>query len=306
MPRAACCRRSARTGASTSRAQTLTKLVTTTIPAGTPFAFRVFGRMEDSCQSDLDVPLGPLNVQAVSAKIAALEAKNDAKTAIGASLEQVASDLRSVQGERLVILLTDGEETCGGDPAAAIEKLKKSGTTVRVNIVGFAIDDAKLAATFRHWADAGSGAYFDAQGAAALNEAMAQAMRPGFEVVDAQGAIVGEGLAGGEPVRVLPGNYTVTTGRSQDRTERHGEGEGKDDGEVLRNEARSRRSPCRAAGRLRSRGSAGPRRHCVFRRRHAAVQSDRRGEGRNIHSGRARQQWALESPGSRRRPTTCS
>jgi hypothetical protein len=95
---------------------------------------------------------------------------------IGASLEQVASDLRSVQGERLVILLTD---------------------------------DATLAATFRHWADAGSGAYFDAQGATALNEAMAKAMRPGFEVVDAQGAIVAEGLAGGEPVRVLPGNYTV-------------------------------------------------------------------------------------------------
>ena len=189
--------------------QTLTKLVTTTIPAGTPFAFRVFGRMEDSCQSDLDVPLGPLNAQAVTAKIAALEPKNGAKTAIGASLELVASDLRSVQGERLVILLTDGEETCGGDPAVAIEKLKKAGTTVRVNIVGFAIDDAKLAATFRHWADAGSGAYFDAQGAAALNEAMAKAMRPTFEVVDAQGKVVGEGLAGGEPVRVLPGNYTV-------------------------------------------------------------------------------------------------
>jgi hypothetical protein len=189
--------------------QTLTRLVTTTIPAGTPFAFRVFGRMEDSCQSDLDVPLGPLNVQAVSAKIAALEPKNGAKTAIGASLEQVASDLRTVRGERLVILLTDGEETCGGDPAAAIEKLKKAGTSVRVNIVGLAIDDPTLAATFRHWADAGSGAYFDAQGAAALNDAMAKAMRPGFEIVDAQGAVVGEGLAGGEPVRVMPGTYTV-------------------------------------------------------------------------------------------------
>ena len=189
--------------------QTLTKLVTSTIPAGTPFAFRVFGRLEDSCQSDLDVPLGPLNVAAVSGKIAAIEPKNGAKTAIGASLELVASDLRSVQGERLVILLTDGEETCGGDPAAAIEKLKKAGTTVRVNIVGFAIDDAKLAATFRHWADAGNGTYFDTQGAAALNEAMAQALRPGFQVVDAQGKVVAEGFAGGEPVRVLPGTYTV-------------------------------------------------------------------------------------------------
>ncbi|HEV8334591.1 MAG TPA: VWA domain-containing protein [Steroidobacteraceae bacterium] len=189
--------------------QTLTKLVTSTIPAGTPFAFRVFGRMEDSCQSDLDVPLGPLNVQAVSAKLGGLEPKNGAKTAIGASLELVASDLRSVQGERLVILLTDGEETCGGDPAAAIEKLKKASTKVRVNIVGLAIDDASLAATFRHWADAGNGMYFDTQGAAALNEAMAKAMRPSFEIVNAQGAVVGEGLAGGDPVRVIAGNYTV-------------------------------------------------------------------------------------------------
>jgi von Willebrand factor type A domain len=189
--------------------QTLTKLVTTTIPAGTPFAFRVFGRMEDSCQSDLDVPLGPLNVQAVTAKLAGLVPKNGAKTAIGASLELVASDLGSVQGERLVILLTDGEETCGGDPAAAIEKLKKAGTKVRVNIVGLAIDDANLAATFRHWADAGNGMYFDTQGAAALNDAMAKAMRPSFEIVNAQGAVMGEGLAGGEPVRVIPGNYTV-------------------------------------------------------------------------------------------------
>jgi hypothetical protein len=189
--------------------QTLTKLVTATIPAGTPFAFRVFGRMEDSCQTDLDVPLGPLNVQAVSAKIAGLEPKNGAKTAIGASLDMVAADLRAVQGERLVILLTDGEETCGGDPAAAIEKLRKSGTAVRVNIVGLAIDDAKLAETFKHWADAGGGAYFDAQGATALNDAMAKAMRPTFEVVDAQGAVVAEGLAGGDAVRVMPGNYTV-------------------------------------------------------------------------------------------------
>jgi hypothetical protein len=199
--------------------QTLTKLVTTTIPAGTPFAFRVFGRMEDSCQSDLDVPLGPLDVQAVTAKFSGLVPKNGARTAIGASLELVASDLRAVQGERLVILLTDGEETCGGDPAAAIEKLKKAGTKVRVNIVGLAIDDAGLAATFRHWADAGNGMYFDTQGAAALNEAMAKAMRPSFEIVNAQGAVVGEGLAGGEPVRIMPGTYTVRLAGGQGATQ---------------------------------------------------------------------------------------
>jgi hypothetical protein len=189
--------------------QTLTKLTSTTIPAGTPFALRVFGRELDSCQTDLEIPLGPLDVAAVGAKIGKLEAKNNARTPIGASLEKVTADLQAAKGERLVILLTDGEETCGGDPAAAIAALKKSGVAVRVNIVGFAIDDAKLAATFRHWSDLGSGMYFDAKDAASLSAAMIQAMRPGFEIVNAQGKVVASGIVGGEPVRAMPGNYTV-------------------------------------------------------------------------------------------------
>ncbi|HEY6125451.1 MAG TPA: hypothetical protein VIV63_12435, partial [Steroidobacteraceae bacterium] len=64
----------------------LTKLTSSTIPAGTPFAFRVFGREVDSCQTDLDIPVGPLNPTAVGQRIAALVAKNGAKTPIGASL----------------------------------------------------------------------------------------------------------------------------------------------------------------------------------------------------------------------------
>ena len=37
--------------------QTLRKLTSATIPAGTPFALRVFGRQENSCQTDLEIPL---------------------------------------------------------------------------------------------------------------------------------------------------------------------------------------------------------------------------------------------------------
>jgi hypothetical protein len=169
----------------------------------------VFGRQLDSCQTDLEIPLSPLNPGAVAAKIGALEAKNNAKTPIGASLDQVANDLSAVKGERLVVLLTDGEETCGGDPAAAIAKLKKGGAAVRVNIVGFAIDDAALAVTFRHWADAGSGMYFDAKDAAGLSNALSQAMRPAFEIVNAQGQVIAEGLVGGDKVSAMPGSYSV-------------------------------------------------------------------------------------------------
>jgi hypothetical protein len=189
--------------------QTLTQLTSSTIPAGTPFAMRVFGREVNSCQTDLYIPLSPLNAATVGAQIGKLEAKNGAKTPIGASLAKVSADLASVKGERVVVLLTDGEETCDGDPAAEIEKLQKAGLGVRVSIVGFAIDDPKLALTFRQWASAGGGAFFEANDAAGLNKALAQAVRPVFEVLDGKGQVVAEGVAGGDAVKAMPGAYTV-------------------------------------------------------------------------------------------------
>src|SRR5690606_35190856 len=161
--------------------QTLTKLTAQTIPAGTPFALRVFGREVDSCQTDLDVPVGPLNANAVSQRIAALTAKNGAKTPIGASLAKVAEDLKGVAGAKLVVLITDGEETCGGDPAAEIEKLRSAGIDTRISIVGFALEDEKLAAAFRRWSDLGGGAFFDAKDAEGLDRSLTAALRPAFE-----------------------------------------------------------------------------------------------------------------------------
>jgi hypothetical protein len=189
--------------------RTLNELVGTTIPAGTPFALRVFGREVDSCQTDLDVPVSPLDAAAVQKRIAALVAKNGAKTPIGESLLKAADDLKNVSGEKLIVLVTDGEETCGGDPAAAIGNLRKAGVTTRVSIVGFALDDALLAATFRRWSDAGGGAFFDAKDAAALEKSLAEALRPGFDVVNAQGQVLATGIVGGEAVTVPSGNHQV-------------------------------------------------------------------------------------------------
>lgn len=189
--------------------QMLDKLTSSTIPAGTPFAMRVFGREVDSCQTDLDVPLGPLNRAAVAARINALVAKNGAKTPIGASLENALDDLKSATGERLIVLVTDGEETCGGDPLAAIEKLRAAGIGTRVSIVGFALDDAKLAATFRRWSDGGGGAFFDAKDGAGLDKALTESLRPGFEVLNAQGQLLASGIVNGEAVQVPSGTHTV-------------------------------------------------------------------------------------------------
>ena len=189
--------------------QTLAKLTSSTIPAGTPFALRVFGREVNSCQTDLDVAVAPLNPAAVGARINALVAKNGAKTPIGASLEKAVDDLKGVTGEKLIVLITDGEETCGGDPAAAIATLRKAGLATRVSIVGFALEDQALAATFRRWSDAGGGAFFAANDAAGLDRSLTEALRPGFEVVNAGGQVLASGIVGGDAVNVPAGSHTV-------------------------------------------------------------------------------------------------
>ena len=49
-----------------------------------------------------------------------------------------AGDLKSVGGGT-VILITDGEESCKGDFAAAAKTLKDSGSNLTLNIVGFTL-----------------------------------------------------------------------------------------------------------------------------------------------------------------------
>ena len=152
----------------------------------------------------------PLDPAAKAETIANLPIVNLVRTPIGASLEAVAGDLGSGEGPRIVVLLTDGEETCDGNPAAAIQALVDSGIDVRVNIVGFAIDDAALEATFTEWASIGNGQYIDVANAEELNGAVARAVLPAFEVTDANGATVATGQVGGEPIALPPGAYTVT------------------------------------------------------------------------------------------------
>ena len=190
--------------------QALRRLTTEALPPATPFALRIFGHRETgTCRTDLDLPLQPLDAATAAARLEAVEAKNLAKTPIARSLELVADDLRDVAGPRLVILVTDGEETCDGDPAEAIRALKHAYPDLRVNIVGFAIDDFGLKETFRAWAALGGGRYFDARDGVDLGLGLSEALQTPFELLDDQGRIVATGVVNGSAVEAPPGTYTV-------------------------------------------------------------------------------------------------
>lgn len=187
----------------------LVELTRDALPDDTGFALRVFGhKQKDACRSDLEIPLARLDRTAAIARIESVQAQNLAKTPIGESLNLVKQDLAGSQGPAMVVLVTDGEETCEGDPLAAIGALRQAGLDVRVSIVGFAIDDGALAKTFTHWAQAGDGAYLDAKDGAALARAVRGSFAPRFEVRSGQ-ELVATGTVDGSPLELPAGSYSV-------------------------------------------------------------------------------------------------
>lgn len=186
------------------------RTVEDTLPTGVPLALRVYGHREaGACRTDLELPLQPLDKAAFLQRVEGIQAINLARTPIAESLAAVAQDLREAGGRKLVVLLTDGEETCGGDPEAAIARLQEDGLDVRVNIVGFALDDESIRTQFERWARQGGGEYLDARDMSGLQLALTRALETPFRVFDPAGAEVARGVVGGAAEQVPPGRYEV-------------------------------------------------------------------------------------------------
>jgi len=186
------------------------KLVMDSLEPETPFALRVFGHMEaDSCRTDLEIPLNPLDKAQTVSKVKSIQAKNLAKTPIGKSLRMISDDLAGVEGKTIIVLITDGEETCDGDPQKEIQSLIDQGYDLRVNIVGFAIDELMLKETFRGWARAGNGSYFDAADADELADGIQKAIEIPYEVLNQEGDVVATGVLNGDPVSIPAGTYNI-------------------------------------------------------------------------------------------------
>lgn len=189
----------------------VTDLVEEVLPGSAAFALRVFGHKEaDSCRSDLEIPPGPLDRAAASAKVASINAMNLARTPIAESLRLIAADVGERAGPLVIILVTDGEETCDGHPAAVIRELAANGTDVRVSIVGFAIDELMLKETFAEWAKLGNGNYFNASDGPELAASLRESVEVPYSVIDDAGKTIATGTVNGPPISLDAGTYRVT------------------------------------------------------------------------------------------------
>lgn len=92
-------------------------------------------------------------------------------TPIAKALEEAKKDFAEFKGEsntNIIYLVTDGLETCGGNPAAAAAALADSDIEGVVNVIGFDVQESTD--SLKKIAENGNGKYFDAKSDAALKK----------------------------------------------------------------------------------------------------------------------------------------
>ncbi|MGE3466825.1 MAG: VWA domain-containing protein, partial [Pyrinomonadaceae bacterium] len=147
------------------------------LPDGTQVGLIAYGHRSKSDCADIETisPLGPLDKAGLSAKIDALDAKG--KTPITDSLRKAIAEVKALNLDETVkiVLVSDGLETCAGDPCKLTREAREAGVKITVHVIGF--DTGKLTvAQLECIAQAGGGLYLNADDAAGLGAALDQAV----------------------------------------------------------------------------------------------------------------------------------
>jgi hypothetical protein len=188
-----------------SRMEAAQRAVRATVEAIDPssnVALRLYGHRlpaepkEASCRdTELVIPFGKLDRARF---IAAVEsAKPLGQTPLAFALEQAAADFGQVGEEAVaIILVSDGEESCGGDPAKVACALRQRGLELTVHTVGFDVN-AVARQQLQAVASCTGGEYRDARNAGELAESLRQLTQAGLLVEKQREARTGNKVRGG-------------------------------------------------------------------------------------------------------------
>jgi hypothetical protein len=182
------------------------------LPPDLDLALRAYGNTspteEVNCaDSSLLVPFNELDRDYVRRGIAQL--KPTGQTPIAFALNQAAGDFSGLHSDRSIILVSDGVESCSGDPVQAARDLRNQG--IVVHLIGFGMDNAKDEdmASLQAIAYASGGRYVMASSAAELKAALAETVATSFSVYQGSEEVASGALGSADPMLLPEGEYRV-------------------------------------------------------------------------------------------------
>ncbi|MGX5530509.1 VWA domain-containing protein [Bacillus toyonensis] len=138
------------------------------IPDNANVMLRVYGHKGSNNENDKSIscgssevmyPLQPYKKEQFNAALSNFGPKG--WTPLASAIESVNDDFKEYTGEEnlnVVYIVSDGEETCGGDPVNAAKNLNQSSTHAVVNIIGFDVKNSEQQ-QLKNTAEAGKGNY---------------------------------------------------------------------------------------------------------------------------------------------------
>jgi hypothetical protein len=197
------------------------------LPAETVIALRVYGagsaRDEHDCaDTRLAVPFGSVATVKGQVVAAAAALKAQGYTPITKVLELAAADFPAGGSERVIVLVSDGRETCDGDPCAMAQALARAKVKTLIHTVGFGADATALA-QLRCISSVTGGRHFGAGDAAGLAAVLAQAVAAkGERVAEKPGTgtlgVRGADLRGCRIIDAATGREVGTLGHTRQST----------------------------------------------------------------------------------------
>lgn len=147
-------------------------------PDSTELGLLVYGHKGSSAESDkakscrsaeVLAPLGEIDYRNAREVLGRFRARG--YTPIARALGEAERTFAGKDGAtNRIVLVSDGVETCGGDPVAAAERLKRAGIAVTVDVVGFDIGKSIDAARLKRIADVTGGSYTSARTGSELTD----------------------------------------------------------------------------------------------------------------------------------------
>ena len=179
---------------------------------GINVGFRVYGHKGNntqagksvSCQStELRVPIDGVDKEALQNEVDAYEPVG--WTPIALSLQQAANDFppAAENVRNAVVLVTDGLETCGGNPCTASRQLVNSAGEVVTHVIGFALAPEEQA-NLQCIVDESGGLLLGAGNAAELSDALFTVLEE-LDVVEQDGQLEIESIGGVYPKATVTG-----------------------------------------------------------------------------------------------------
>lgn len=154
------------------------------LPDNTRLGLVAYSHRRNSCDDiELLIPPAPLDKTAFIAAVDAL--KPNGRTPVAASIEFAALALNYTKNKASIILVSDGEETCGGDPCATAKKLSAKAAGLTIHAVAFDLT-ARQAKAFACVASATKGRFLQANDAATLKDALVVAVTESTVAVKAE------------------------------------------------------------------------------------------------------------------------